>query len=69
MEKYKHKQIGYLLIVALGVGVVMTSYIAVRAQFNPLTVVLFLFLLICWEVFSSLTVEADDQTIQLQFGW
>ena len=68
MNKYKHTQIGYLLIIALGAGVLMVGYIAVRAQFHPFTLVLFTVMLVCLAVFSSLTVEVDDQMLKLQFG-
>jgi hypothetical protein len=68
MENYKHTQIGYLLMIALGAGVLMAGYLVVRTRFNPATLVILMFLLACWAVISTLTVEVDDQTLRLQFG-
>ena len=69
MDKYKHTQIGYLLIIALGAGVLMAGYMAVRLHFNPGALALLIFLLVCLGVFAALTVEVDDQTLKIQFGF
>jgi len=68
MDKYKHTQIGYLLIIALGAGTLMAAYMAVRTNFNPGGLAILVFLLICTGVFASMTVEVDDQTLKIQFG-
>jgi len=69
MDKYKHTQIGTLLIIALGAGVLMAGYMAVQLHFNPGALALVIFLLVCLGVFASLTVEVDDQTLKIQFGF
>ena len=68
MDKYKHTQIGYLLITALGAGVLVAGYLVVRMHFNAAALAVLIFVLICLGVFASLTVEVDDQTLKLQFG-
>src|SRR6266498_4216893 len=69
MDKYKHTQIGTLLIIALGAGILITGYLVVWTQFNPFTWVILIFLLVCLGIFSSLTVEVNDQVLKIQFGF
>jgi hypothetical protein len=68
MNTYKHTQIGYLLIVALGTAVVMIGNLAIATNFNPGALLLFVFMVLCLVIFATLTVEVDDQAITLRFG-
>jgi hypothetical protein len=68
MNTYKHTQIGYLLIVALGAAVVMIGNLAVVTKFNPGTLLLLAFMILCLVVFATLTVQVNDQAITLRFG-
>jgi hypothetical protein len=68
MNTYKHTQIGYLLIVALGAAVVMIGNLVVVTKFNPGAIFLLIFMILCLIVFAALTVEVDDQAITLRFG-
>ena len=68
MNTYKHTQIGYLLIVALGAGVVMIGNLAFVTKFNPGVLLLLAFMILCLVAFATLTVEVTDQVITLRFG-
>jgi hypothetical protein len=68
MTTYKHTQIGYLLIVALGAAVVMIGNLAVATKFNPGTLLLLAFMILCLLAFATLTVQVNDQAITLRFG-
>ena len=68
MNTYKHTQIGYLLIVALGAAVLMIANLTVVTKFNPGAIFLLIFMILCLVIFATLTVEVDDQAITLRFG-
>lgn len=68
MKSYKHTQIGYLLIVILSVVVLLIVKLTIDTNFNPGTVLLLAFMILCLGTFATLTVEVDDQAINLRFG-
>ena len=68
MKTYKHTQIGYLLIVALGAAVVMIGNLAVATKFNPGTLLPLAFMILCLLAFATLTVQVNDQAITIRFG-
>lgn len=68
MTTYKHTQIGYLLIVALGAGVVMIGNLAVVTEFSPGALLLLAFMILCLLAFATLTVQVNDQAITIRFG-
>ena len=69
MNTYKHTQIGYLLITALGAGILMAGYLIMVTSFNPVAFAAMVFLLICLGIFATLTVEVNDQMLKIQFGF
>jgi hypothetical protein len=71
MPTYKHRQVGTLVLVALGLGVVMTGAIVVQAPPRDATVVVGLvlaILLVCLFLFWSLTVEVTPDRLSVWFG-
>jgi hypothetical protein len=82
MKEYKHTQIGYTVIVALGVVIAMLGVIIVTLSvvtvlvsnltfipnFNLVAILLLSFTVLCLALFATLTVEVDDQAIHLRFG-
>ena len=68
MNTYKHTQIGYLLIIALGAATVMIGYLTFATNFNLGAIFLFAFMTLCLLVFAALTVQVTDQAINLRFG-
>ncbi|HMB25372.1 MAG TPA: hypothetical protein VKP08_21165 [Anaerolineales bacterium] len=68
MNKYKHTQIGYVLIVAISAAILLiVSLMFTTAGFNPIAVVLG-FMILCLALFATLTVEVDEQALNLRFG-
>ena len=68
MKEYKHTQIGYLVITALGAAVLMIVNLTVVTNFNPTAILLLAFMLLCLILFATLTVEVNAQAINIQFG-
>jgi hypothetical protein len=68
MKQYKHTQIGYLLIIVFSVTLILIGILVFRTNFNPGLIFVFAFIVLCLMVFSRLTVEVDDQVIDLKFG-
>jgi hypothetical protein len=68
MKEYKHTQIGYLLIVALGVATLLISTLSVITRFNPGAILLLIFMILCLALFATLTVQVNNQAVNIQFG-
>jgi cytochrome c biogenesis factor len=68
MNTYKHTQVGYVLIVALGAAVVMIGNLAVATKFNPGVFLPLALMILCLLAFATLTVQVNDQAITLRFG-
>jgi hypothetical protein len=68
MKDYKHTQIGYLLIIALGTASLMIGNLVLATNFNITAILLLTFMVLCLVLFATLTVEVNAQEINLQFG-
>jgi hypothetical protein len=68
MKEYKHTQIGYLLIAALGAAVLMVGNLVLATNFNTTAILLLTFMILCLVLFATLTVQVNAQEINLQFG-
>ncbi len=68
MERYRHTQIGYLLLVALGGGLALILYLMLITGFNWATAIALIILAGCLWVFSSLTVTLDGDKLEVRFG-
>jgi hypothetical protein len=67
MKEYKHTQVGYLLIIALGAAAVMITYLSLRTG-NAGAFALLAFMILCLAIFATLTVEVNEQAIDIHFG-
>ncbi len=65
---YQHTQIGYLMIVALGVPLLIAFFILSTNGFNKGLLFLFLILLFCLILFPSLKIEIDETKMNIKFG-
>jgi hypothetical protein len=68
MKQYKHTQIGYFLIIVLGIAILFVGSLAIRTNFNSAAVLPLMVMVLCLGTFATLTVEVDDQAIRLRFG-
>jgi hypothetical protein len=67
MKEYKHTQIGYLLIIALGAATLLIGNLSLRTT-NPGAIVLLAFMILCIGLFATLTVQVNVQAINIRFG-
>lgn len=65
--RYKHTQIGYLLIVLLGSALLITLYLLMVTGFNWIAIIAVLILALCLYIFSTLTVTVTASTLDLYF--
>jgi hypothetical protein len=68
MKEYKHTQIGYLLIAALGGAVLLIANLSFATNFHPTAILLLGFMSLCLSLFATLTVQVKEQAIHIQFG-
>ncbi len=68
MERYKHTQIGYLLLVALGGGLALILFLMLMTGFNWATAIAAIILAGCLWIFSSLTVTVSGDKLGVRFG-
>ncbi len=66
---YKHTQIGYLVIIAITVPLLILFFIMIFAEFNYLFLIVFFILLLALVLFPSLTVEIDKTRLIVKFGF
>jgi hypothetical protein len=68
MKEYKHTQVGYVLIVALGAAILFIARLTLITRFNPGTMFLLGFMILCLALFATLTVQVSSQTVNIRFG-
>ena len=68
MNEYKHTQIGYFLIGALGAAVLFIGYLNFITRFNPGTVLVLIFMILCLITFATLTVQVNSEAVTIRFG-
>ena len=66
---YKHTQIGYLMIIALVIPLLILFFAMILAEFNKIQPIIFFILLIALALFYSLTVEIDETKLIVKFGF
>ena len=64
---YKHTQIGWLMLILLGVGIILTGYFGILYS-NWIALLVFGVLIVCIVLFSVLTVIVNDNFIEVRFG-
>ena len=66
---YKHRQIGTLVLVALGFGVVLTATVLILVPVQRVVLdLLLVILLLCIFLFWALTVEVTEDKLVVSFG-
>ena len=78
MERYKHTQIGYLMLVITLAVIVLFSWLQITARAEPPSVdsgtnfaitAIMAFILFILASFSTLTAVIDGQFLKIRFGW
>ena len=66
VERYKHTQIGYVIIAGLGAGILIVLSNLFTQSLN--WVVIFFIMLIGAVLFAALTIEVADGVLKVSFG-
>jgi len=67
--EYKHTQIGYLLIVALSIPLLILLFSIIINEFTPILLITLFVLLASLILFPSLTVKIDETRLIAEFGF
>lgn len=67
MKIYKHTQIGWLVLILLGIGILLTAYFGFL-YLNWITLSVFGIFVICIILFASLSVIVNDKSVEIRFG-
>jgi hypothetical protein len=68
MTYYHHTQIGYAIIIAVDLAIILIIALLLLYEFNWIPVIVLVFLGICTFLFASLTVEIDEEYLSVRFG-
>ncbi len=68
MERYRHTQTGYLLLVALGGGLALILFLMLSTSFNWVAAIAAIIVAGCLWIFSSLTVTLVGDKLEVRFG-
>lgn len=68
MMRYSHKQLGYPIIVMIVVGLLGMGVLMI-VEFQPVQLIIFPTVFVPLSLFTSLTVQVDDEYLRLKFGW
>ena len=68
MMVYRHRQVGILVIILVGIAVILSAALMVAIWFNPIAVAIVVLLLVCIAMFNSLFVEVTDEAVRVRFG-
>ncbi len=67
-SKYHHTQIGWVVILFLGAGILIIALVILLVKFNWIAFGVLLILLGCLFLFPTLTVKCDEQKLEVRFG-
>ncbi|MBT9141393.1 MAG: hypothetical protein DDT30_01985 [Dehalococcoidia bacterium] len=68
MIKYQHTQIGYLIMVALAIGLLLIAYHMAVYGFDWITFAVMIILGVCTVLFATLTVVIEEDALEIRFG-
>ena len=67
-RRYQHTQVGYLIIAAVGVGSLFGLYLMTELGFHWIAVTGLVILVVSLALFTTLTVEIDEDALDVRFG-
>ncbi len=66
--RYSHTQIGWVMLITLGLGIVFIIYVHMSVGFNWVSMAVLAMLAIFLVLFSTLTIVCDGRTLEVRFG-
>ena len=67
-EQYKHTQVGYLTLAILGAALFLMVVLTVAVEFHWIPLVVLIVLAMGMGLFATLTVEIDEDALEMVFG-
>ena len=68
IKQYQHTQIGYLVIIALAIGMFFIACLMAVYGFNWVALAVLIILGVCLVLFATLTVVIEDDILEIRFG-
>ncbi len=68
IERYKHTQVGYLIIVVMAAVMVLIGVVLASAGINWIAIGVLVFIAVALVLFSSLTVVIWEEELEVRFG-
>ncbi len=68
IERYKHTQVGYLIIAAMAAVMVLIGVVLANAGINWIAIGVLVVITVALVLFSSLTVVIGEDEIEVRFG-
>ena len=68
IKRYQHTQIGYLIIIALAIGLLFIAYLMAIYGFNWIAFAVLIILGVCLVLFATLTVLIEEDVLEIRFG-
>jgi len=68
IERYKHTQVGYLIIAAMATVMVLIGVILANAGINWIAIAVLVIIAVTLVLFSSLTVVIGEEELEMRFG-
>ena len=65
---YQHTQTGYLIIIALAIGLLFIVYLMTVYGFNWIAFTVLIILGVCLVLFATLTVVIEEDVLEIRFG-
>jgi hypothetical protein len=66
--RYRHTQIGYVIICALFFSIVLIAYLMSLYRFNFIPFIVMIILAVCLLLFATLTVTIQAEVLEIRFG-
>lgn len=67
--EYEHRQVGYLIVVTLGLVLALFGFVAVQAGFEAGVMVIMTLVVLLLLSFVTLTVKVNSKIVQVKFGY
>jgi hypothetical protein len=68
MIRYRHRQLGALVLVVGGLSVLLLAVLLYFVEAHPVGIAVLILLVLCLSLFPTLTVEVTETDILLKFG-
>lgn len=68
IERYKHTQVGYLIITIFSIAILFLAFLIIIYEFNWIVFAVLIVLALCMLLFAKMTVIIDKDNLEIFFG-